>query len=78
MKAKEDEEMKDDATPAAPADGPLELFVKGLSYNTDENGLRGHFEQFGELTKCKLIMAGGQSKGIAFVEYATPGEAAKA
>ena len=59
-------------------DGPLELFVKGLDYNTDENGLRGHFEQFGELTKCKLIMKQGRSAGIAFIEYTNPQDAAKA
>ena len=59
-------------------DGPLELFVKGLDYNTDEHGLRGHFEQFGELTKCKLIMKQGRSAGIAFIEYTNPSDAAKA
>ena len=66
------------AEPEVAADGPLELFVKGLSFDTDENGLRTHFEQFGELTKCKLIMKQGKSAGIAFVEYGNPAESAKA
>jgi nucleolin len=30
------------------------------------------------MTKCKLIMANGQSKGIAFVEYTNHADAAKA
>ena len=30
------------------------------------------------MTKCKLIMSGGQSKGIAFVEYEKEAEAAVA
>lgn len=66
------------AQAAAQDDGPLELFVKGLDFGTDENGLRNHFEQFGELTKCKLIMKQGRSAGIAFIEYTNSGDAAKA
>jgi nucleolin len=30
------------------------------------------------MTKCKLIMSNGQSKGIAFVEYTKSADAAKA
>ena len=46
--------------------------MKSLSFNTDENSLRGHFEKFGTMTKCKLL------KGIAFVEYESAADAAKA
>jgi nucleolin len=49
-----------------------------LSFQVDENALNDHFSQFGEMTKCKLIMSNGQSKGIAFVEYTTAADAAKA
>jgi len=31
--------------------------------------LHNHFGKYGTLTKVKLIMSGGRSKGIAFVEY---------
>jgi len=40
--------------------------------------LRNHFAKHGNLIKVKLIMSGGQSKGIAFVEYDTHESAAKA
>lgn len=40
--------------------------------------MRNHFSKYGNLTKVKLIMSQGQSKGIAFVEYDTHESAAKA
>jgi len=60
----EEEEVKDEH------DGKLELFVQGLSFDTDENSLREFFGAYGELTKCKLLAAGGVSKGKAFIEFA--------
>jgi nucleolin len=51
-------------------DGKTELFVTGLSFDTTEDTLRPFFEEHGELVKCKLVMAGGRSKGKAFIEYA--------
>jgi nucleolin len=59
-------------------EGKCELFIKSLSFAVDQDALQAHFAQFGELTKCKLIMSNGQSKGIAFVEYANSADAAKA
>jgi len=67
----EEEKQGDDA-------GKLELFVQGLSFNTEEEGLREHFEKFGTLTKCKLLMGGGRSKGKAFIEFAEHADAKKA
>lgn len=58
--------------------GKTELFVQGLSFNTDENGLRSFFSSYGELVKCKLIMSQGQSKGKAFIEYSDHASARKA
>ena len=49
-----------------------------MSFQVDESALHDHFSQFGEMTKCKLIMSNGQSKGIAFVEYTNAADAAKA
>lgn len=58
------------AEPSGPVDETKkELFVKSLSFNVDEDTLRAHFEKYGALTKVKLIMSGGRSKGIAFIEY---------
>lgn len=54
------------------------MFVQGLSFDTDENGLRNFFGTYGELTKCKLLMAQGRSKGKAFVEFSDHASARKA
>ncbi|NOZ20547.1 MAG: RNA-binding protein [Planctomycetes bacterium] len=55
------------------------LYVGGLSYDTTEDQLRQHFEQFGEVESAKVIMDRdtGRSKGFGFVEMATQ-EAAEA
>ena len=80
----EDEGPKDDAKPAAveeedDADSDKkELFVKSLSFDTTEEGLRAHFEQYGALTKVKLISSMGRSKGIGFVEYEKHSDCKKA
>jgi len=55
-----------------------ELFIKSLSFDVDEDTLRNHFAQHGNLIKVKLVMSGGQFKGIAFVEYDNHASAAKA
>ena len=36
------------------------------------------FGKYGEMTKCKLVTKDDQSRGIAFIEYGTHAEAAKA
>lgn len=56
----------------------LEIFVRSLSFNVDENMLHGIFSKYGTMTKCKLVMKDGQSRGIAFIEYEKHSEAAKA
>ena len=55
------------------------LYVGGLSYDTTEDELRQHFEQFGEVESAKIIMDRdtGRSKGFGFVEMAAQ-EAAEA
>lgn len=76
----DDEGPKDAAKPEdddVDADN-CELFVKSLSFDTTEDGLREHFEQFGELTKVKLIQSYGRSKGLGFVEFAKKADAKKA
>jgi cold-inducible RNA-binding protein len=45
------------------------LFVGGLSWNTDEDGLRRAFESFGEVDDVKVITDRdtGRSRGFGFV-----------
>ncbi len=56
------------------------LFVGNLSFQTMENDLQDYFAQAGVVTSVNLMLdkATGKSRGFAFVEFATPEEAAKA
>jgi cold-inducible RNA-binding protein len=56
------------------------LFVGNLSYQTMENDLQDYFSQAGVVTSVNLMLdkVTGRSRGFAFVEFATPEEAAKA
>lgn len=58
--------------------GNCEVFIKSLSYDIDQEALEDIFGKHGTMTKCKLIMAGGRSRGIAFVEYESEQNAQKA
>lgn len=47
------------------------LFIGGLSYDTDEKGLKGHFEKYGEIVDC-VVMRDGQTKrsrGFGFITF---------
>ena len=59
---------------------PTRLFVGNLSYQTIENDLRELFLQAGTVTSVNLMIdkITGKSRGFAFVEFASPEEAAKA
>lgn len=54
----------------------LEICVRSLSSNVDENMLLEIFSKYGTTSKCKLVMKDGQSQG--FIEYEKHSEAAKA
>ncbi|CAJ2669047.1 unnamed protein product [Trifolium pratense] len=56
------------------------LFVGGVSYNTDESGLRDHFARYGEVLEAKIIMdrETGRSRGFGFISFATAEEASAA
>lgn len=54
--------------------GKTELFVRGLSNDTNEDDLRDVFEKHGELSKCKHL----DRKQVAFVEYTSHESARKA
>jgi nucleolin len=52
-----------------------ELFVKNLSWNTDENVLATFFGTYGTITKTKVLYTPeGKSKGIGFVEFSSNAE----
>jgi RNA recognition motif-containing protein len=56
------------------------LFVGNISYRTLESEIQDLFSQAGVVTSSSLMLDKftGRSRGFAFVEYATPEEAARA
>ena len=56
------------------------LFVGGLSWGTDEEGLRGAFERFGAMDEVKVITDRdtGRSRGFGFVTFTNGEDAEKA
>ena len=56
------------------------LFIGGLSWDTDDGGLRAAFERFGALDDVKVITdrETGRSRGFGFVTFADAGDAQKA
>lgn len=56
------------------------LYVGGLPYSTNEEALREHFAQAGNVTSAVIIMdkMSGRSKGFGFVEMSTDEEAQNA
>lgn len=57
-----------------------EIYVGNLAYSTSESDIRNFLADFGSIANVKLITDRdtGQSKGFAFVEFATQAEAEKA
>ena len=53
------------------------LFIGGLSWGTDDTGLRGAFERFGSIVEAKVITERdtGRSEGFGFVQMASDAEA---
>jgi len=57
----------------------VNLYVKNLEDNVDDEKLRTEFAPFGNITSCKVMKAdNGTSKGFGFVCYTTPEEATRA
>lgn len=56
------------------------LYVGGVSYNTNDEGLQAAFAQAGTVVSAKVIIdrMTNRSRGFAFVEMATDEEAQKA
>jgi RNA recognition motif-containing protein len=55
----------------------MNLYVSNLSFNTDDDGLRELFEQFGKVSSAKVISDRdtGRSRGFGFVEMDSDTEA---
>lgn len=53
------------------------LFVGGLNVETDDDGLRAHFQQFGSITDCVVVVNKQlqRSRCFGFVTYSTQEEA---
>ena len=58
----------------------MNIFVKKLSYKTNEADLQAAFERFGTVTSCNIVMdeRAKRSKGFGFVEMLDDKEADKA
>ncbi len=56
------------------------LFVGGVSYNSNDDGLSAAFSQAGTVVSAKIIVdkMSGRSKGFGFVEMSTEEESQKA
>uniref|UniRef100_A0A452Q8F1 RRM domain-containing protein n=1 Tax=Ursus americanus TaxID=9643 RepID=A0A452Q8F1_URSAM len=57
--------------------GLCKLFIGGLNVQTSESGLRGHFEAFGTLTDCVVVVnpQTKRSRCFGFVTYSNVEEA---
>lgn len=57
----------------------VNLYVKNLEDNVDDDKLRAEFAPFGTITSCKVMRDDkqGNSKGFGFVCYSTPEEATR-
>jgi RNA recognition motif-containing protein len=56
------------------------LFVGGLSWGTDDDGLRRAFEKFGQIAEAKVITdrETGRSRGFGFITFASDSDAMSA
>ena len=57
----------------------MRLYCGNLSYNTDENGLRDHFAEFGRIKETAIIRnVIGESRGFGFVVFENDADAVRA
>lgn len=56
------------------------VYISNLSYERDRNGIRSMFDRFGDILNIKIVVepSTNQSRGMAFVEMKTIGQATKA
>ena len=58
----------------------MNIYVSNLSFNVQDEDLRGFFAEYGEVTSAKVIMdkMTNQSRGFGFVEMPDEASASKA
>lgn len=58
----------------------MNIYISNLSFNVQDEDLKGFFTPFGEVTSAKVIndKFSGRSRGFGFVEMANNEEASKA
>ena len=58
----------------------MNIYVSNLSFNVQDDDLRGFFEGYGEVSSAKIIMDKytNKSRGFGFVEMPNDADAAKA
>jgi len=56
----------------------INLYIKNLDDEIDEEKLRAIFDHFGTITSCKVMIDAKGSKGFGFVCFSSPDEATKA
>lgn len=58
----------------------MNIYVSNLSFNVEDDDLRGFFEEYGEVISAKVIKDKftNRSRGFGFVEMAVDAEAQKA
>lgn len=56
----------------------VNLYVKNLDEQIDDERLRKEFSQFGTITSARVMTEGGRTKGFGFVCFSSPEEATKA
>jgi RNA recognition motif-containing protein len=66
--------------PRKQSNGPVKLFVGGLSWNTTSEDLRGAFAKFGNIEEASVVAdrLTGRSRGFGFVSFTSSEHAAEA
>ena len=75
-----EEENKDNNKQSYSSETWKELFIKNLSYSTNQKGLKEYFSKFGEVEDVKIVLdkKTNKSKGVGFCRFKDPKSAAAA
>jgi len=62
--------QREQRAPTPKPDGCTTVFLGNLSFNVDENAVRTHFADCGEIASIRWVERDGQFKGCGFLEFA--------